>query len=231
MIGTHRTVLERIDPPTSSRAARTGSLCRSRRGRKPGARRRGRWPPSGPSLWRWLRRRCWPPVRSRRSSPTSRQWPPITATTTRYWSPASTSGTGRRCSTWWARWSSRRSARTGGCWTRSRTRGPTRTRPGSTSRSCTGGSRWTSASPRRTGSGPSATGAGPGCWTGGASNNFTDRPAFCNGGVIAENDPVEQEKAVKLTSLLANCVIFHTTLDLMNVVRELQAEEEAPAAA
>jgi hypothetical protein len=35
---------------------------------------------------------------------------------------------------------------------------------------------------------------------------------------------VEQEKAVKLTSLLANCVIFHTTLDLMNVVRELQAE-------
>ncbi|MFE2933632.1 Tn3 family transposase [Streptomyces sp. NPDC059278] len=49
--------------------------------------------------------------------------------------------------------------------------------------------------------------------------------------MIAENDPVEQEKAVKLTSLLANCVIFHTTLDLMNVVRELQAEEEAPAAA
>ncbi|MFD7532862.1 Tn3 family transposase [Streptomyces sp. NPDC059849] len=178
-----------------------------------------------------IRKRCWPPVRSRRSSPTSRQWPPITATTTRYWSPASTSGTGRRCSTWWARWSSRRSARTGGCWTRSRTRGPTRTRPGSTSRSCTRGSRWTPAAPRRTGSWPSATGVGPGCWTGGASNNFTDRPAFCNGGVIAENDPVEQEKAVKLTSLLANCVIFHTTLDLMNVVRELQAEEEAPAAA
>jgi hypothetical protein len=39
-----------------------------------------------------------------------------------------------------------------------------------------------------------------------------------------ENDPVEQEKAVKLTSLLGNCVIFHTTLDLMEVVRELQAE-------
>ncbi|MEU9056436.1 Tn3 family transposase [Streptomyces sp. NPDC048384] len=55
-------------------------------------------------------------------------------------------------------------------------------------------------------------------------NNFTDWLAFCNGGVIAENDPVEQEKAVKLTSLLANCVIFHTTLDLMNIVRELQAE-------
>lgn len=30
---------------------------------------------------------------------------------------------------------------------------------------------------------------------------------------------------MKLTSLLANCVIFHTTLDLMNIVRELQAEE------
>ncbi|WP_327725019.1 Tn3 family transposase [Streptomyces europaeiscabiei] len=55
-------------------------------------------------------------------------------------------------------------------------------------------------------------------------NNFTDWLAFCNGGMIAENDPVEQEKAVKLTSLLANRVIFHTTLDLMNVVRELQAE-------
>lgn len=59
---------------------------------------------------------------------------------------------------------------------------------------------------------------------GGRENNFTDWLAFCNGGVIAENDPVEQEKAVKLTSLLANCVIFHTTLDLMEVVRELQAE-------
>ncbi|MFD3658708.1 Tn3 family transposase [Streptomyces sp. NPDC058620] len=55
-------------------------------------------------------------------------------------------------------------------------------------------------------------------------NNFTDWLAFCNGGVIAENDPAEQEKAVKLTSLLANCVIFHTTLDLMDVVRELQTE-------
>ncbi|RSS42266.1 hypothetical protein EF902_21055 [Streptomyces sp. WAC05858] len=55
-------------------------------------------------------------------------------------------------------------------------------------------------------------------------NNFTDWLAFCNGGVIAENDPAEQEKAVKLTSLLANCVIFHTTLDLMNIVREFQAE-------
>ncbi|GAB7102049.1 hypothetical protein JCM4814A_03630 [Streptomyces phaeofaciens JCM 4814] len=28
-------------------------------------------------------------------------------------------------------------------------------------------------------------------------NNFTDWLAFCNGGVIADNDPVEQEKAVK----------------------------------
>ncbi|WP_329013651.1 Tn3 family transposase [Streptomyces sp. NBC_00690] len=43
-------------------------------------------------------------------------------------------------------------------------------------------------------------------------NNFTDWPAFCNGGVIAENDPAQQEEAVKLTSLLTNCVIFDTTL-------------------
>ncbi|MEU9286409.1 Tn3 family transposase [Streptomyces sp. NPDC048275] len=46
--------------------------------------------------------------------------------------------------------------------------------------------------------------------------------------MISENDPVEQEKAVKLTSLLANCVILHTTLDLMEVVRELQAEGRLP---
>jgi len=42
--------------------------------------------------------------------------------------------------------------------------------------------------------------------------------------VIARNDPVEQEKLVKFNSLLANCVIFHTTLDMTAVVRQLIAE-------
>ncbi|MFD5063836.1 MULTISPECIES: Tn3 family transposase [unclassified Streptomyces] len=37
------------------------------------------------------------------------------------------------------------------------------------------------------------------------------------------NDPVEQEKDVKFTSLLANLVIFHNTVDIADVVREMQA--------
>lgn len=41
---------------------------------------------------------------------------------------------------------------------------------------------------------------------------------------MTANDPVEQEKDVKFTSLLANLVIFHNTLDIANVVRQLQAE-------
>jgi hypothetical protein len=31
--------------------------------------------------------------------------------------------------------------------------------------------------------------------------------------VIADNDPEEQEKIVKFSTLLTNAVIFHTTLD------------------
>ena len=52
---------------------------------------------------------------------------------------------------------------------------------------------------------------------------------FGNGGVIAENDPAEQEKMIKFNSLLANCTIFHTALDMMDVVRELIAEGWEPA--
>ncbi|MCA2229412.1 transposase [Nonomuraea sp. NEAU-L178] len=40
----------------------------------------------------------------------------------------------------------------------------------------------------------------------------------------ADNDPIEQEKAMKFNSLLTNCVIFHNTLDIVDVVRQLQAE-------
>jgi hypothetical protein len=42
--------------------------------------------------------------------------------------------------------------------------------------------------------------------------------------VIADNDPVEQEKIIKFNSLLANCVVFHTALDMTEVIRELIAE-------
>ncbi|WP_331720547.1 Tn3 family transposase (plasmid) [Streptomyces sp. NBC_00161] len=57
-----------------------------------------------------------------------------------------------------------------------------------------------------------------------AFNGFSDWVRFGQHGTVAANDPVEQEKDVKFTSLLANLVIFHNTLDIADVVRELQAE-------
>lgn len=42
--------------------------------------------------------------------------------------------------------------------------------------------------------------------------------------VINRNDPDEQEKIIKFNALVANCVIFHTTLDMMGVLRDLIAE-------
>jgi TnpA family transposase len=41
---------------------------------------------------------------------------------------------------------------------------------------------------------------------------------------IERNDPAEQEKIIKFNTLLANCVIFHTALDMTTVLRELAAE-------
>ncbi|MFJ2868280.1 Tn3 family transposase [Kitasatospora sp. NPDC087314] len=57
-----------------------------------------------------------------------------------------------------------------------------------------------------------------------AFNGFSEWVRFGNRGVIADNDPVEQEKAVKFNALLTNCLIFHNTLDIAQAVRELQAE-------
>ncbi|WP_406356922.1 Tn3 family transposase [Streptomyces sp. NBC_01635] len=57
-----------------------------------------------------------------------------------------------------------------------------------------------------------------------AFNGFSDWVRFGQRGTVAVNDPVEQEKDVKFTSLLANLVIFHNTLDIADVVRQLQAE-------
>jgi hypothetical protein len=45
-------------------------------------------------------------------------------------------------------------------------------------------------------------------------------PPGCGSATAAENDPAEQEKAVKFNSLLANCVIFHTALDMTEVIRQ-----------
>lgn len=55
-------------------------------------------------------------------------------------------------------------------------------------------------------------------------NRFSSWCRFGNHGVIADNDPEEQEKIVKFSTLLTNTVIFHTTLDMMMVIRELIAE-------
>ena len=55
-------------------------------------------------------------------------------------------------------------------------------------------------------------------------NRFSEWCRFGNHGVIAANDPEEQEKILKFSTLLTNAVIFHTTLDMMAAVRELIAE-------
>ncbi len=55
-------------------------------------------------------------------------------------------------------------------------------------------------------------------------NGFSGWLRFGNDGVIADNDPAEQEKMIKFNSLLANCVIFHTALDMTDVLRQLLAE-------
>jgi hypothetical protein len=55
-------------------------------------------------------------------------------------------------------------------------------------------------------------------------NQFVSWCRFGNHGVIADNDPDEQEKIVKFSTLLANCVIFHTAVDMTVVIRDLVAE-------
>ncbi|MFH8978034.1 Tn3 family transposase [Streptomyces sp. NPDC017890] len=47
---------------------------------------------------------------------------------------------------------------------------------------------------------------------------------FGNGGVITDNDLVEQEKTAKFNALLTNAVIFHNALDIAEIVRRLQEE-------
>ena len=57
-----------------------------------------------------------------------------------------------------------------------------------------------------------------------AYNGFSAWVRFGNNGVLAENDPAEQEKSIKFTSLLANLIVFHTAVDMMEVIRQLIAE-------
>ncbi|WP_406840463.1 Tn3 family transposase [Streptomyces sp. AHU1] len=57
-----------------------------------------------------------------------------------------------------------------------------------------------------------------------AFNGFFQWLGFGNRGVIADNDPVEQEKAVKSNALLTNAVIFHNALDIAEIVRQMLEE-------
>ncbi|MGW1617015.1 Tn3 family transposase, partial [Streptomyces sp. NPDC002285] len=57
-----------------------------------------------------------------------------------------------------------------------------------------------------------------------AFNGFSQWLGFGNRGVIADNDPVEQEKAMKFNALLTNAVIFHNALDIAEIVRQLLEE-------
>ena len=55
-------------------------------------------------------------------------------------------------------------------------------------------------------------------------NQFVAWCRFGNRGIIADNDPDEQERIVKFSTLLANCVIFHSAVDMTTVIRDLAAE-------
>ncbi|MBG1261475.1 Tn3 family transposase [Nostoc sp. BAE] len=52
-------------------------------------------------------------------------------------------------------------------------------------------------------------------------NGFSKWFFFGGFGVIANNDPIEQEKIVKYNDLVANAVIFHNVVDLTEVLRDL----------
>ncbi|MEU9367159.1 Tn3 family transposase [Streptomyces avermitilis] len=47
---------------------------------------------------------------------------------------------------------------------------------------------------------------------------------FGSQGVLTDNDPIEQEKAMKFNALLTNAVIFHNALDIAEIVRQLLEE-------
>lgn len=55
-------------------------------------------------------------------------------------------------------------------------------------------------------------------------NRFSKWLNFGNHGVIAENDPEEQEKAIKLNTLVADLVMFNTAIDMSTVITELRAQ-------
>ncbi|MBN9424261.1 MAG: Tn3 family transposase [Candidatus Accumulibacter sp. 66-26] len=57
-----------------------------------------------------------------------------------------------------------------------------------------------------------------------AYNGFSKWLFFGGEGVIADNDPEEQEKIIKYNDLVANAIIFHNVVDQTRILRELKAE-------
>ncbi len=57
-----------------------------------------------------------------------------------------------------------------------------------------------------------------------AYNGFSKWLFFGGEGIIADNDPEEQEKVIKYNDLVANAVIFHNVVDQTRILRELKQE-------
>jgi hypothetical protein len=55
-------------------------------------------------------------------------------------------------------------------------------------------------------------------------NGFSKWFCFGGEGIIADNDPEEQEKTIKYNTLIANAVIFHNAVDLTEILQKLKRE-------
>jgi TnpA family transposase len=57
-----------------------------------------------------------------------------------------------------------------------------------------------------------------------AYNGFVDWIRFGGDGIVASNNPVEQEKRIKYTEVIANAIILHNTVDMTNAINQLIRE-------
>ena len=55
-------------------------------------------------------------------------------------------------------------------------------------------------------------------------HGFSKWFGFGGFGIIAHNDPIEQEKMIKYNDLIANAVIFHNVVDLTEILRDLKRD-------
>ena len=55
-------------------------------------------------------------------------------------------------------------------------------------------------------------------------HGFSKWFGFGGFGIIAHNDPIEQEKMIKYNDLIANAVIFHNVVDLTDILRDLKRD-------